>query len=525
MNRMPFTGGPVFARDSRLDQVFQLVSMSRSLTRASPSQVQSAMARAWRSMVRLRDDEALAMAIRLEPLLGDLMPAAAAAVRGEIAMLRALALSLQDDHAAALPIALSVLKRGAQFPAACMAPTLCRLGYWQLGDLDNFHALRRSRVDQPAGRLSAMCAIFDLAIDAALELDQLRFSAARGLALDALELSRRAPGRNRAVAAFPASLVAQVLYEQGHLEEAENMLSQRLPGIRVAGTIDSALRAYPILARIAAARSQMDRALSILKEAETLGERRAWPRLVAASLAQQIDLLTDIGALHRADVCLERLQLLTQVHRVAGGLARDELSRYRTFARARIALARAPSRADVADLRQLHYAAASRHDLYGAVQTVVRLAVALLLIGEKSEALAVFLRALKLGAAVGLYQTFIDAGAGIGELLGMVNELPPTSGNGSRELRPYVDSLLIRWRAQHKIVRLPRPASRSHDILSGRECNILELMSQGFSNKEIALRLGIAPETVKSHAKHVFVKLAVKTRAEAVIRATRLSLI
>jgi hypothetical protein len=42
------------------------------------------------------------------------------------------------------------------------------------------------------------------------------------------------------------------------------------------------------------------------------------------------------------------------------------------------------------------------------------------------------------------------------------------------------------------------------------------------SNKRIAHALNIAPETVKSHVKRIFIKLDVKTRAEAVSRANAL---
>ncbi len=45
------------------------------------------------------------------------------------------------------------------------------------------------------------------------------------------------------------------------------------------------------------------------------------------------------------------------------------------------------------------------------------------------------------------------------------------------------------------------------------------MISQGCSNKRIARTLEISPETVKSHVKRIFLKLAVSTRTEAVIRA------
>jgi DNA-binding CsgD family transcriptional regulator len=70
-----------------------------------------------------------------------------------------------------------------------------------------------------------------------------------------------------------------------------------------------------------------------------------------------------------------------------------------------------------------------------------------------------------------------------------------------------------------KVVRPTAPLLAPLDALSPREGTILQLIGQGKSNKEIARVLGIAPETVKSHVKHIFLKLAVAKRAQAVSRA------
>ena len=61
--------------------------------------------------------------------------------------------------------------------------------------------------------------------------------------------------------------------------------------------------------------------------------------------------------------------------------------------------------------------------------------------------------------------------------------------------------------------------------LSARERTIVLLMGHGLSNKRIARQLMIAPETVKSHAKSIFWKLTVQSRAQAVYRASTLGLI
>jgi DNA-binding NarL/FixJ family response regulator len=56
-------------------------------------------------------------------------------------------------------------------------------------------------------------------------------------------------------------------------------------------------------------------------------------------------------------------------------------------------------------------------------------------------------------------------------------------------------------------------------------CAFPRISPSGLSNKEIARNLGIAPETVKSHVKSIFVKLAVDKRAHAVARAQALGLL
>jgi two-component system nitrate/nitrite response regulator NarL len=53
---------------------------------------------------------------------------------------------------------------------------------------------------------------------------------------------------------------------------------------------------------------------------------------------------------------------------------------------------------------------------------------------------------------------------------------------------------------------------RPHSQLTPRERQVLELVEQGFKNKEIALELGIRPGTVKIHLKHIFEKTGVRGR-------------
>jgi DNA-binding NarL/FixJ family response regulator len=62
-------------------------------------------------------------------------------------------------------------------------------------------------------------------------------------------------------------------------------------------------------------------------------------------------------------------------------------------------------------------------------------------------------------------------------------------------------------------------------VLTQREQQILELLADGLGNKQIAARLGITTNTVKSHLELLFDKLDVSSRAEAVATAARTGLL
>jgi len=74
--------------------------------------------------------------------------------------------------------------------------------------------------------------------------------------------------------------------------------------------------------------------------------------------------------------------------------------------------------------------------------------------------------------------------------------------------------------ARRVVESFRRPAkSREPAIhLSAREEEVLVLLSKGYSNKEIADRLSLSVETVGSHLKHIYEKMHVRSRAEAVAR-------
>jgi len=80
----------------------------------------------------------------------------------------------------------------------------------------------------------------------------------------------------------------------------------------------------------------------------------------------------------------------------------------------------------------------------------------------------------------------------------------------------------------------PRPVPAKFEVnqaairslgLTPRECEILERLASGQSNKELARALGISPNTVKTHIASLYAKLEVRNRVEAIGKARWLALI
>ena len=95
-----------------------------------------------------------------------------------------------------------------------------------------------------------------------------------------------------------------------------------------------------------------------------------------------------------------------------------------------------------------------------------------------------------------------------------------------RHANTAVQAVLRALDAESDVVAAPSIEGKRPDgPVTARERSVLQLIGQGFSNKQIARRLNIAPETVKSHTTRILSKLGANTRAHAVACAAKLSLL
>jgi DNA-binding NarL/FixJ family response regulator len=75
------------------------------------------------------------------------------------------------------------------------------------------------------------------------------------------------------------------------------------------------------------------------------------------------------------------------------------------------------------------------------------------------------------------------------------------------------------------VPRGPRPATRANPAgLTTREIEVLQLLSDGLRNAEIADRLVVSPKTVGHHVSAILAKLGVRSRTEAAAAAGRLGI-
>lgn len=110
---------------------------------------------------------------------------------------------------------------------------------------------------------------------------------------------------------------------------------------------------------------------------------------------------------------------------------------------------------------------------------------------------------------------YVTCDASVSELVSVIHAV----ANGELVCPPRITTLLLRRLAT------PETSPRADPVpaLTSREQQMLLLICDGLSNKEIAQRCNIAEATVKNHVHHLLDKLHVRTRAQAAARATLMS--
>ena len=487
------------------------------------SQPELRLAIAWGMALAMRFDEALDLADEIERDIRVDDSHDSEALRCECKVIRSVAITLRDDTEAALPIAQDCLSRSTDPWTANVASNVMRLGYLKNGDLKRFYATPWIPYSLDEDRRNVFASVYYRCIQGMAELQQLRIASADGYYLDGLRLAEQHVGPNSVAAALPASLIARIRYEQGRLDEAEAMLIDRMSFINAGTMLECVLSAYLVMSRIAAHRGNLERAHTLLESAESQGNARGWGRLSAGAMLERARLYFKEGRTGEGGGCLERLERVAAQYQAPSHCAWSDIHRYVALGRAYLASAETRFDDAISILSGLQRELQAVQNLFVALGVETHLATVRFRAGRMTEALDSFGGIVAKLAPASFYHTILDQGAEIGPLLAAFQENAERTGS-SPERMSYISNLTTAWRSRYQSEPQQARTPAIAESLSAREGAILKLIAEGQSNKEIARYLAIAPETVKSHVKHIFTKLNVEKRAQAVSRAQSLGL-
>jgi len=295
--------------------------------------------------------------------------------------------------------------------------------------------------------------------------------------------------------------LATIYYEWNNLDSAEHYGQTSLQLLRQYDRIiDRFIISEVFLARLKLAQGDVPGAAAMLAETEQSMRQNNFVQRIPEVAAAQVLILLRQGDLAAA-------AHLAQTHDLP-------------FSQARVLLAQGDPSAALALLSPLRRQMEAKGWVDEQLKVMVLQSVALLAHGEKDKAVQQLSKALALAEPGGFIRLFVDEGAPMAQLM---------YETASYEAMPdYIGKLLAAFDAEE------RKSQSKSDVLSNqplieslslRELEVLRLIAQGLSNREIGERLFLALDTIKGHNRKIFNKLQVQSRTKAVARARELGLL
>jgi LuxR family maltose regulon positive regulatory protein len=312
----------------------------------------------------------------------------------------------------------------------------------------------------------------------------------------------------------------QLEYEWNHLEEATALLQEGIKLCERSGNGRAILQAQITLGFIKQAQGDADGARAIMQQVVQPTSRQHLSQYRNA----QVEAFSAWLSLMQGDetAVLRWLQHCNLT--LDGQVSHVREREYLTLVRVLLTQRRLDeARGWLASLLQL----AEAQGRTGSVIEILMLqAEALHASGEVSLAIERLSRALALAEPEGYIRLFVDEGGPMAHLLGQMRR-PPGDQPGSRRYREHLLAELHRAEhASHAPVALPGSGmDLLGEALSERELEVLRLIVEGCSNREIADRLVIAVSTVKWYVNAIYGKLQVESRTKAIARARELNLV
>ncbi len=281
---------------------------------------------------------------------------------------------------------------------------------------------------------------------------------------------------------------------------------------------------YAVLMRVCLSCTDVDAARTFLQQAEQIGQsmnQQVYQHYHSYfTTVNQVRLWLASGELDCATRWAQELDV-TEQHLTPFARERQEV------ARARILLATNQPTAALQRLEPVLQRATAGQRWGHVIEIRLLQALAHQMLREESQALAALSEAMRLGEPEGYIRSFVEEGEAMALLLCKLREKQGQIGP-----TPYLDRVLAAFPRQH-LAHTNQPKRMAKQTLvqslleplSERELQVLQLLAQGASNQEIAQTLVITVDTVKRHISHIFTKLDVQNRVQAVRQARKLGLL
>jgi LuxR family transcriptional regulator, maltose regulon positive regulatory protein len=293
--------------------------------------------------------------------------------------------------------------------------------------------------------------------------------------------------------------LARICYEWNDLQGAEHYAQRSLQQAHLFDrTLDRFILGEVFLARVKLARGDPAAATAMLAETEQTVRRENYAQRLPEVAAVQVLVMLRLGDAAAAE-------RLAQAHTLP-------------LSQARVRLAQGQPAAALAVLEPVREQADARNWQDEKLRVLVLQSLAYQACGDEAQAAQLLGEALALAEPGGFIRLFVDEGPPMAELLGRMKH----EGGSMKE---YIGNLLVAF--GHQAERQPSTFNLKTlpEPLSPRELEILRLIAQGLSNREIGARLFLALDTVKGHNRRIFDKLQVQRRTEAIARARELGLL
>jgi LuxR family maltose regulon positive regulatory protein len=304
--------------------------------------------------------------------------------------------------------------------------------------------------------------------------------------------------------------MAEVHREWNRLDEADSFMRRTVQMSLDVSSPAILLDITVIRAMIAEAQGHMDESLALLRQEEMRGRQKQIATTVGVTRAYQALFAVWHGNFEAALPWMQNFEQQTANYPLNTGSERE----YRILARVQLA-ARKYAEAEAALTRLLALAQKE-----GRTRAVIKAMALQALVfqaqGATEQAINTIMQALALAEPEGYVRTFTEEGPEMTALLKRVQAAHPTKAVSPRIAPEYLALLLAASVEQETV---------ANTVLSDREMEILQLISSGLSNQEIADQLIISMNTVKWHVRQIFNKLNANSRTQVLARAKELNLL